>query len=265
MIRILRNINTGTSPTYLLKHKKIKLADDKPYLLIFDNYSGPSGIFHWFADGLTRLIEIKDIIKNYTALIPYYFLTEKIYKQTLDLFGVNNVSVIKENTYIKVKNLFVPDHIAESGNFHPENVDKLRTFIWDKIPGKANFSKGKRIYVSRAKATRRFVTNEQQVEDLLSKFGFQTVFMEDYSFAEPVSIAYNADIFVSIHGGALTLIHFMRPQTSVLEFRNKTDEKNCNPFCLADALDINYYYLRATLFTIAKQQIILTSSLTLNS
>ena len=135
------------------------------------------------------------------------------------------------------------DFIAPSGNFHPENAIKLRDFIWQNCIDKNKFiSSNNRIYISRSKASRRFLINEKDVESLLKEYNFQIINMEDYSFREQINIAYNARLLVSMHGGALTHIHFMQQESSVLEFRKKNDSKNNCYFSLADAMKVNYYY-----------------------
>lgn len=225
-----------------LKNKRVNSDKHKKYILIFDNYSGPSGFAHWISDGLTRLIEIKDQMNEFTALVPYYFKIRKIYEETLDLFGIVNRLYMEKNTYLHIDNLYVPQHIAGTGSYLPANVDKLRKFVWSKNIHQLKFSLGKRIYISRAKAAWRFVINENEVIQLMEESDFETVFMEDYAFAEQVSIIYNADFVVSIHGAGLALEHFMKEGSHVLEFRKRGDNLNNIYYHLADALGIKYFY-----------------------
>lgn len=226
-----------------LRYKSKTLSPSKKYLLVFDNYSGPKGFAHWLSDGLTRLAEVADIIGNYTILAPEYFKNEHIYLATLAHFNVKEIEFIPEGHFVKVKQLFAVSKIAHSGDFVPENVFKLRDFIWKKINVPATKGMGPRIYISRAKASRRFVENEAEVLNVLNRYNFITVYMEDYPFDKQVEIIYHSSALVAIHGAALSLEHFMQPGASVLEFRRKGDGKNCHFYSLADALGLNYYYL----------------------
>lgn len=227
----------------LFRTKHIKSDNTITYLLIFDNYSGPNGFFHWISDGLSKLIELKNELGNYTLIAPEYFKNEKIYIETIAFFDIKKIYYIKPNTSLKVEKLMVSDFIAPSGDFHPENANKLRDFIWQNCIEKNEIIKGEnRIYISRSKASRRFLINEKDVESLLKEYNFQIINMEDYSFREQVNIAYHARLLVSMHGGALTHIHFMKQDSCVLEFRKENDSKNNCYFSLADAMKVNYYY-----------------------
>lgn len=225
-----------------LKHKKVTLPDDKKYMLVFDNYSGPKGLAHWYSDSLTRLIEIKDMMQDYVALVPYYYKKNEFINDSLQLLGIKNVIAIEQNTRVKVIDLYVPSHIAPSGNFNPENVNKLRQFMWENNSEKLKFSLGERIYISRSRAEFRYVINEKEVIELLNKYDFKVVYMEDYTLAQKISMVYNAKYMVSIIGAAFSFIHFMQPGSTIMEFRKRNDGENCIYWALSDALGLNYYY-----------------------
>jgi capsular polysaccharide biosynthesis protein len=236
----------------LLRHRPLFLDSGTDYMLVFDNYSGPAGFSHWLSDGLTRLVEVNSLLKDHTILIPEYFEKEKVYMETLALFDVGKTQVIPSNRYAYLPRVRVPTHIAASGDFLPENVRKLRDHVWRRLNLDAIAPRGDRVYISRAKATRRYVKNEEQVRSLLENAGFITVYMEEYSFAKQVELVYHAAVVVSIHGAALTHVHFMRKGTSVLEFRNEHDAVNCHFQRLASAADVNYFYLRCKAEEVAK-------------
>ncbi|HNP99862.1 MAG TPA: hypothetical protein PKK99_12455, partial [Bacteroidia bacterium] len=131
----------------LLRYRKHQADSAKNYLLIFDNYSGPKGFAHWLSDGLTRLVELSDELSNFTVLVPYYFKSEPLYQQTLSYFNIADIEYIDKTCYYKVPNLFVANHIAESGNYVPENVRKLRDFIWRKSNIVLTKGFGEKIYI----------------------------------------------------------------------------------------------------------------------
>lgn len=225
----------------LLKYRMQKLNKEGKYVVIFDNYSGPKGFYHWIADGLTRLVEIKDQLKDFTVLVPEYFKNESIYIDTLKLFDINHSYFIPEKTRVKMNHLYAIDFIAPSGNFNKQNFSKLQKLVWDKYQLE-NDHAIERIYISRAKASRRFVVNEEEVVNLLKEYNFKIVHFEDYNFEEQVKLVYKSKYFVSIHGAALTHIFFMQPDSHVLEFKRMYDAINYVYFSLADVADVNYYY-----------------------
>ena len=226
----------------VLKSKKIEADPSKKYLLIFDNYSGPRGFFHWIADSLTRLVELKDSLSEYTLLIPSYFTEEALYQDTLALFDIKDFQVIPSGCSIRVPQLYVPDYIAPSGYFHPANVRKLREHVWQKVQVQEQTLSMPRIYISRKKATRRYVTNEDEVIQMVERYGFTTVHLEDYSFKEQVQLVYQADCLVTIHGAGLSHIAFMRPGSKAMEFRKEDDAHNNLYFSLASEAGVSYFY-----------------------
>ena len=225
----------------LLNYKKQRLHDDKKYVIIFDNYSGPKGFYHWICDGLTRLVEIKDELKAYTVLLPAYFKHERLYSDTLKLFDIAHEYVIDEKTCVMVNHLYAADFIAPTGNFNKQNFHKLQRLVWNtyKLPeGEAS----EKIYISRGKASRRFVINENEVCDLLKQYNFRIVYLEDHPFEEQVRLVTRAKYLVSIHGAALTHVFFMQPGSHVLEFKRMNDASNYVYFSLADVAGVHYYY-----------------------
>jgi hypothetical protein len=226
----------------LLKKKRRSLKKDRKYILIFDNYSGPKGIAHWLGDSLTRIVEVKEYLKDHVAILPSYFKEEGYHKHSLQIFGDFEKQYIEKDEYLTVPYLVAPTHLAPTGNYLPDNVIKLRSQVWEKNTLKMNFSLGDKIYLSRKKASRRFVLNEPEVEKILENFGFKSICIEDLSFNEQVSVMGNTKYLVSVHGGGLANIHFMPSKAKVLELRSAGDNINNMYYSLCSALDIKYYY-----------------------
>jgi hypothetical protein len=213
----------------------------KKCIIIFDNYSGPNGFAHWICDGLTRLAEINDALGDYTIIAPTYFKSQKIYSESLNLFNVSKVHFLPEKSLTFFNELHFPTAIGDTGNFHPENVKKLKTIVERKI--NLNQLTDRNIYISRQKATRRFVRNEIEVVTLLVRYNFEIIYLENHSFEEQIQLINSARNIVSIHGAALAMLMFANENKSVLELRSKTDSVNNMYFLLANVCRLNYYYL----------------------
>lgn len=223
-----------------LKFKKLNFTGNKG-ILLFDNYSGPNGFAHWICDGLTRIAEINNTLNEYTIIVPAYFKDQSIYSDSLKLFNVSSIHYLEKNTLTYFKELYFPSPIGETGNFHPENLAKLKAIVSSNL--NLNQPATKNIYISRAKAKRRFIKNEAEVAELLSKYGFTTVYLEDHSFTEQVKIVAESLNIISIHGAALAMLMFAKEGTSIMELRSKSDNINNMYYILANACNLNYYYL----------------------
>ena len=73
-----------------------------------------------------------------------------------------------------------------------------------------------RIYVSRERAQHRKVVNEDSLRRLLEdRFGFTTLYMEDYSVSEQMALFSRAGTIVAVHGPSLTNVIGCRSSTLV--------------------------------------------------
>lgn len=224
----------------LLTFRKLRFRGQKA-LLAFDNYSGPRGFAHWICDGLTRLAELNDELDQYTLIVPHYFRHENIYQDSLRLFNVNKIHYLEPRTATWFSKLYFPSHIGDTGNFHPENIRRLNSIISSRLGAPQQPTRN--IYISRAKASRRFVENETEVVELMSRRGFETVYMEDLRFPQQIELIRSAATVVSIHGAALALLAFAQHGSNVVEFRGRHDAVNNMYFLLAGVCGLNYSYL----------------------
>ena len=76
---------------------------------------------------------------------------------------------------------------------------------------------------------------------LLSKYGFETVFLEEMSVLEQVALFANAKFIVAPHGSGLSNLVFCSPETTIVELFSphylRTDY-----WILSQQLKLNHYY-----------------------
>lgn len=75
----------------------------------------------------------------------------------------------------------------------------------------------RRLYVSRKCTDKRYFDNEEKVAAFLKGYGFERVYMEEYSVKEQAILFAEAEVIVGQHGAALTNFIFCAPNTKVLE------------------------------------------------
>ena len=216
-----------------------RLRFDKEAVWIIDNWS--HGYFHWLADALSRLFAIRDRVSNQVLLLPHRYQEIEFVNASLRPFNLGGVEFMGKNNVAECRRLFVPTHTAPSGHYNEEIITGVRKLMVDYYRDAVGKAEG-RFYISRGRATRRKLVNEPEIIDVLSRFGFQIVYAEDYSFAEQVRIFSAARYLVSNHGAGLTNMLFMSPATNVLELRYATDRVHNWYFILASALKLNYFY-----------------------
>jgi len=219
-----------------LSYKWRFILDSRNYLLALDAWS--FGYFHWMTDALPRIFFGMSQAKDAVLLLPEGY-NEPYHSQSLEVLGIRRIKRLKKNTITYMKNLYLSHHQGTMGNYNPGIIRNIGDLFRQTA---TNHGFGDRIYISRTKAVRRKIVNEQDVIRLLDERGFREICFEDYDLKEQIAIAAHAKYLVALHGGGLTNILFMQPGSNVLELRQETDNKNNCYFTLASELAVNYFY-----------------------
>lgn len=72
--------------------------------------------------------------------------------------------------------------------------------------------------MSRRDAKIRFVSNESELTDVLSEFGFDTFVPSSLSLADQMNVFRNAECIVGAHGAAFAHLAFSTPGSTFVEF-----------------------------------------------
>jgi capsular polysaccharide biosynthesis protein len=221
-----------------LRNKTIKLSGNKVYLVAHNSYTG---YFHWLGESMARLFLLKDELPSLTLLLPESF-RDSFYSESLSLLGVKDIYYLKSNINYKVPNLLFASVTAQMGNFNPFIIRSISDFFISKTNGVKLKGCYDRIYVSRARAIRRKVLNEDEIVPFLESHSFKVICFEDLSFFEQIQMCRQVNILIGLHGAGLTNIMFMQPGSKVLELRKHDDGHNYFYYALSSALNLDYYY-----------------------
>ena len=206
-------------------------------LWITDYWS--TGYFHWLADALSRLYTVRDRIEGLLLLLPAGYQELDYVKSSLNGFRVSNVYFIESNEVLECRTLLMPSHTAPSGHYNEEIIRGVRDVL---LTAYGDSDQDRRIYISRRNASKRRIVNEDEISEILSRFGFETIHAEELSFEQQVQLCSRARYIVSNHGAGLTNMLFMPERGSVLELRHHDDRINNCYFTLASALNLSYFY-----------------------
>lgn len=102
----------------------------------------------------------------------------------------------------------------------------------------------RRVYISRARASRRVLVNEEEVWKLLEPAGFERIFMEELGFEEQVQLMKQTAILFAPHGAGLTNMLFCPPGCHVVEIADLSFP-NPNFYAIASAVGHRYWILPA--------------------
>jgi hypothetical protein len=168
------------------------LLDIVPYSLYARSAAGPEvGIL--FQKLGTRFRELLDIF----GLVPV-FERRRIEADVVKIRGTRGLAVYDfdlRNTFDCPGICLVPDVYSEFDFSSSTKFD--RVFLARRGP--------------------RSLLNQSHVEEIVGRFGYQTVFMEDYSLSEQLSIGAQAKHVVAIHGAAMSFLVMSKQIESVVE------------------------------------------------
>lgn len=215
-----------------------------------------SGYFHWICDVLPKIILLRsaqpELFASMPVLVPHAY--HKPYcRATLAMLGIPDaqIIVIPRGRKVRVGALYAVGDIlapAGSGNYRPDLMRPLRNFAWSAAGDatrKSSAARAKRIYISRADAAYRYLTNEHEIIPLLKEFGFEIITASSLDVTAQIALCMHADALVSMHGAGLTNMAWMREGAAVGEIRAEGDAHNNCYFSLADALGLSYRYCAA--------------------
>ncbi|QNH61471.1 glycosyltransferase family 61 protein [Hymenobacter sediminicola] len=229
---------SGTFLLRQLKRRQVPELESGPVGLAFDSWSG--NYFHWIAEVLPRLALLRKLQPDCLVLLPGPNPPEYI-KQTVQALGFTHTYSIALGELVHVSDLWMPVRPGRHGYMVPSLVREVREAVMQHFESGLDPKKKatRRIYVSRNRQQWRHLVNEPAVLNVLERYGFETVYFEEMSFAEQVRTMYEAAIFIGIHGANMTNVLFMTPGTHAIEMLSET---YINPSYLSMASSIGVHY-----------------------
>jgi capsular polysaccharide biosynthesis protein len=197
------------------------------------------GYWHWISEALPRLFAITQLPFDEIRVIVSRDLSDW-QKESLEAVGLSHLNFLPLNRrHLQLEVLFFPSYVGTPGNPHPWGYNWLRERLLAGVDQQRN---DRRVYVTRRRALRRRVSNEEEVEPILSKFGFEIIEAERLSLREKACIFSEAEAVVGPHGAGLTNIFLSPPGCKVLEIFDPS-HMNVNNYAAADVLRQQYWYM----------------------
>jgi hypothetical protein len=222
----------------------------KPDIEIGFLLSGNSPEFaHWATEILTKLRYYEMARQNIDGNIELVVCPGDGGLSTWKVESLEVVGYPREEYYVhdgtptQLGELIIPSN-KYLGSFSTQfpSPDDLR-WVRERAVTTQESENSKNIYISRRDANRRRVRNEDEVESVLSEFGFETFVPGKLPYKKQVSLFSGADIIVGSHGAGMmnalfneggTLIELMAPS-----------RPNSHHFCLSNLISLNYEYVPA--------------------
>lgn len=210
--------------------------------------SAPGGntYFHWMIDVLPRLHLLREWEKTGQKVDRFIVngTSKTFQRQTLEMLGLEAHQIIdgSAHPHILAENLIVP-------SFPRHNTCLIAKWVFqyirDEFIGRqspVSTINAPYIYISRARANRRHMTNEKQILALLASYRFQTFFLEELSFTEQISLFSQAKCIVAPHGAGLTNLIFASPGAKAIEIYSP-NYVSVSYWNICSQIGLDYYYL----------------------
>jgi capsular polysaccharide biosynthesis protein len=226
--------------------KLIELDDDNTYLVVHHPWS--ANYWHWMSEAILRVWLVRENAKNLIIVLPQHFKNTEFIISSLMPFEFKDIYYIPADKSLLIRNLCLPQIKPICDSYDRNALFAIRKHYFASVMNEKtnNVNLGDKVYISRKKALRRKVINEEKVVGLLEKFGFVCVTTEDYSFHEEIILFSHVRYLISIHGSGLTNMLFMKEGSSILELHKKlTNSNDWHSFAfwyLADSLNFAYYH-----------------------
>ena len=198
---------------------------------VYDNHS------HWITAHLPKLLLLQEHGLLDDLLLPPASERTETMEASMRMLGLDPG---RFRTFDMSRPLSVGElTVVQSDRFRPELLRRVQQAFGD-----ASVEPHRRVYVSRARASRRRLANEDEVWPLLEAAGFEKVFMEDLSFDEQVGLMRETAVLAAPHGAGLTNMAFCPEGTHIVEIAD-LGFPNPNFYAVASALGHPYWIVQA--------------------
>jgi len=189
---------------------------------------------HWVAELLPQIVILEQAGINCTIdqlkfVVPPALTSWQ--RESLELMGIPASALVHVDAPMLVDQLLVPSFARRevtSGGWSilsPRILRQFRDRMYGRCGVQTTTPPARKIYISRRFALGRQVMNEGELEEALSRLGFEVVITEHMTYAQEVRLFSGAQVVVGPSGSGLSNVVFCRGRVKVIEIAG--DEKGC--------------------------------------
>lgn len=200
--------------------------------------------FHWMLDILPRFDLLKRSGINWDD-IDYFLIDDRrnFQQESLHILDIplSQVMSLSPGLQIRANQLIVPSFPGSIAWMPSWTCNFLKTLFLDEEGSQLSPPRD-RLYIRRANANSRRILNENEVLELLDRFGFRSATLESMSVREQAELFANSSIVIAPHGSGLTNLVFCQPGTKVIEIFSPNYVYPCY-WLVSNLVDLEYYYI----------------------
>jgi hypothetical protein len=166
--------------------------------------------YHWLIDCLPQLERLGEIGDSppITLLLPQTM--PAAWEDSLGCCLPAGMAVQRATGWVRPQHfVFIsPGHTGWAGWLAPSERDYMRGKVFERYGLDPNRQPTRRIYVSRSGAAMRRLVNEDEAAQVLARFGFEHLHLEDLTFEQQVRLFHDAEFIAGAHGAAFANMLF---------------------------------------------------------
>ena len=199
--------------------------------------------YHWLIDSISRIHLLKK--SGMFHKVDWFYVPSIKYDYQIDslkLLGIPEEKIVESTKHPHIKADLILAPAYTRGN-HYHVLDWAINFIHDQFPPTDlnKFNNGK-YYISRKDSSIRTISNEEEVIELLSQYGFKTIVLSKLPFQDKINLFASAEIIISGSGAGLTNLIFCREGTTIIEIFGDKFIDFIHYYALAAKRKLNYHY-----------------------
>jgi capsular polysaccharide biosynthesis protein len=226
----------------LIKERKPTVLPGKTLLAVVE---GSSLLSHWLFDTLPKFMLVRSL-HDLDSFDHVVVASNKanFHKSTFNALGIpieRTTPRGKVGPYIHCEEFTTVTDIRLGFLGEPWVYQSVASLFKSDDTSPYNY---RRVFISRERAFRRKLINEQDLLPVLEKFGFKRIFAEDFSLSEMCTLMRDVTHVVAPHGAGLSNIAFCQAGTKVLEiFSAHISTEFCK---ISSMLKLKHFILQAT-------------------
>lgn len=190
------------------------------YTSVVSRWNQGTNFYHWFLDGLTRLVHLRDFPEDCQILIPRN--PPSFAKRSIELLGLADRVVETAGEDLRIERYWFAGPTMLSGCPDPLGTDWLLTKLLPQIASPPR----RLLYVERNSLTRN-LTNAREVRNWFIDRGWDVVEPGAMPLDEQIRLFGEARAVAGPHGAAMTNLLWAAPGTRILEFMPSRRRNGC--------------------------------------
>jgi capsular polysaccharide biosynthesis protein len=192
---------------------------------------------HWLQWHLTKIALLQKEGRAGNLILPPAFPLKSVIDGSLAAFGIDRTT-----------SRTLSEAVLSVGELTVTGIDDYRRWLIEAVRDRLSMPHSgppRKLFISRSRAIRRRLTNEDACWELLRQCGYERVWMEELDFDQQRALMADAVAVVSVHGAGLTNVMFAPAGLHLIEISNVTFP-NAQFYALAGALGHHYWLIRGT-------------------